>query len=332
MSEKFPTKLLYIFNSLCFYVSNNQFYKKYMLENYTIISPVRNEEKYLARTIQSVVSQKQRPVEWVIVDDGSVDATLALAQEAAARFSWIKVVQRTDRGFREPGRGVVEAFYDGMAQLTVKDAGFICKMDGDLEFEADYFSTLLQEFSQRPKLGMASGVTYLRQSTGKLIQEKVAADYVVGPIKLYRRTCLEDIGGLVPHLGWDTIDVYRARQRGWQTANFPELKVIHLRQMGTARGIMWGKMKTGMGEYYYGSHPLFVVARCLYRMTERPFLINGLSIGLGYLQALLRREARLDDPAFVAFLRDDQLSRLRRLLRPWKKDNGSQARLSPQFR
>jgi glycosyltransferase involved in cell wall biosynthesis len=287
-----------------------------MLGTYSIISPVRNEAKYLACTIASVVQQEHSPMEWVIVDDGSSDQTVAIAEAAAAKYSWIKVIRRQNRGFRQPGQGVVEAFNAGMACLEHKTPDFICKMDGDLEFGADYFVTLLREFAQRPALGMASGVTYLREPSGKLRQEKVAKDYVIGPVKLYRRACFEGIGGLEPHLGWDTIDVYRARMRGWETANFPELKVIHLRQMGTAKGIVWGKMKTGMGEYYYGSHPLFVVARCLYRMSERPYGIIGLAIALGYLQALWRREPRLNDPAFIKFLRGDQLARLWKLLTP----------------
>jgi glycosyltransferase involved in cell wall biosynthesis len=298
--------------------------ERLMLGNYVIISPVRNEVKYLTRTIRSVVQQQCRPQAWVIVDDGSTDQTFELAQEAASRFAWIKAVRRTDRGFREPGCGVIEAFYDGLTQLPNQDYEFVCKMDGDLEFAPDYFSTLLQEFEQKPRLGLASGVTYLQKPSGKLVQEKVAPNFAVGPIKLYRRACFEAIGGLVPHLGWDTIDVYRARLLGWETANYPELKVIHLRQMGTARGIVWGKIKTGMGEYYYGSHPLFVIARCLYRMTERPFILNGLSIGIGYVQAWLRREPRLDDPAFVSFLRADQLSRLRKIITPWRKSSSGQ--------
>jgi glycosyltransferase involved in cell wall biosynthesis len=286
---------------------------------YSIISPVRNEAKYLARTIASVVQQTRQPVEWIIVDDGSTDATAQIAEAAAAKHWWIKVIRRQNRGFRQPGQGVVEAFNEGLDQLIYKTPDFICKMDGDLEFNADYFSTLLREFAQRPQLGMASGTTYLQEKNGKLIQEKVAPNFVVGPIKLYRRACFEDIGGLEPHLGWDTIDVYRARMRGWETANYPELQVIHLRQMGTAKGIVWGKMKTGMGEYYYGSHPLFVLARCLYRMTEKPYGLIGIAIALGYLQALWRREPRLNDPAFIKFLRAEQQSRLWNLLKPWRR-------------
>jgi len=279
---------------------------------------VRNEAKYLERTIQSVVKQMYRPQEWIIVDDGSSDDTLKIAEAAAAQYPWIKVMQRTDRGFREPGRGVVEAFNDGLAQLTNTQPDFLCKMDGDLEFAPDYFVTLLREFAVRPRLGMASGVTFMQRANGKLVQEKVAKDFVVGPIKLYRRACFEDIGGLEPHLGWDTIDVYRARMRGWETANYSDLVVLHLRQMGTAKGIVWGKMKTGMGEYYYGSHPLFVLARCSYRMSERPYGVIGFSIALGYVLALVRRERRIADVEFIKFLREEQLARLRQIF-TWSK-------------
>lgn len=42
---------------------------------YVIISPVRNEEKYIEKTIQSVINQTVKPAEWIIVDDGSTDGT-----------------------------------------------------------------------------------------------------------------------------------------------------------------------------------------------------------------------------------------------------------------
>ena len=86
-----------------------------MLGTYAIISPVRNEAKYLDRTIQSVIKQTWRPVEWVIVDDGSSDDTATIAETAAVQHPWIKVIRRANRGFREPGKGVVVAFNEGLA-------------------------------------------------------------------------------------------------------------------------------------------------------------------------------------------------------------------------
>ena len=43
--------------------------------NYIVISPVRNEQDYIHTTIQSLVSQTNRPALWIIVDDGSTDKT-----------------------------------------------------------------------------------------------------------------------------------------------------------------------------------------------------------------------------------------------------------------
>ncbi|RPI66248.1 MAG: glycosyltransferase family 2 protein, partial [Ignavibacteriales bacterium] len=42
---------------------------------YVIISPVKNEEKYISYTLESVVNQTRLPEEWIIVDDGSTDNT-----------------------------------------------------------------------------------------------------------------------------------------------------------------------------------------------------------------------------------------------------------------
>ena len=42
---------------------------------YVIITPVKNEEKYIAHTIDSVCNQILKPEEWLIVDDGSEDET-----------------------------------------------------------------------------------------------------------------------------------------------------------------------------------------------------------------------------------------------------------------
>jgi glycosyltransferase involved in cell wall biosynthesis len=43
--------------------------------NYVLVSPVKNEERYLETTIQSVLHQTVKPSRWIIVDDGSRDRT-----------------------------------------------------------------------------------------------------------------------------------------------------------------------------------------------------------------------------------------------------------------
>src|SRR5262249_12976288 len=49
-----------------------------------LITPARNEEAFIAKTIQSMVSPTVRPIRWVIVNDGSTDRTGAIARRYEA--------------------------------------------------------------------------------------------------------------------------------------------------------------------------------------------------------------------------------------------------------
>src|ERR1019366_2123864 len=84
---------------------------------YVVVSPVRDEEQYIEKTIYSIIGQTIQPIEWIIVDDGSRDDTARIIDAIAKGFPWIKAVHRTDRGLRVPGTGVMEAFYDGYQSL-----------------------------------------------------------------------------------------------------------------------------------------------------------------------------------------------------------------------
>src|SRR4030095_355212 len=69
---------------------------------YVLITPARNEEAFIEKTIQSVVSQTARPARWVIVNDGSTDGTGRIIERYAALHEWIEGVHmpaRRDRRF-----------------------------------------------------------------------------------------------------------------------------------------------------------------------------------------------------------------------------------------
>jgi poly-beta-1,6-N-acetyl-D-glucosamine synthase len=61
---------------------------------YLLVSPCRNEADYMRRTLESVAAQTERPALWVIVDDGSTDATPDILADYAALHDWIRVVRR----------------------------------------------------------------------------------------------------------------------------------------------------------------------------------------------------------------------------------------------
>src|SRR5689334_7552919 len=127
---------------------------------YVIVSPVRDEQAYLHRTIESVSRQTVRPQEWVIVNDGSTDATASIIDGVAKAEPWIRPLHRINRGYRKAGGGVVEAFNAGYGTLQSDDWEFIVKLDGDLSFDPRYFEECWRRFKEDQRLGIAGGSIY----------------------------------------------------------------------------------------------------------------------------------------------------------------------------
>ena len=254
-----------------------------------------------------------RPARWIIVDDGSSDQTPDSAAAAAKQYDWIRLHRRRDRGARKVGGGVVEAFNEGLSLIDLDDYDYLCKLDGDLEFGPTYFERLFEKFESHPRLGTASGKTWIHVQ-GRRVSERIGDGFSQGAAKLYRTRCFREIGGFVRGQMWDGIDCHRCRMLGWEARSFrdEELRLLHLRQMGSSyRNIFHGRLRWGRGQYFMGTHWLYALAIAAYRMFERPFVIGGLWILLGYWLAGLRRIERYNDPDFRRFLRRWQLARLR---------------------
>lgn len=281
-----------------------------------IISPVKDEAAYLPQTIRSMAAQTRRPTQWVIVNDGSTDDTGAIADAAAAEHPWIKVLHRPANTVRRVGPGVIDAFYAGLEASDLKSPDFICKLDGDLEFAPEYFELLLKRFDENPRLGTASGKCFLL-ADGGMTQERTSDAFSLGAAKLYRKQCFDEIGGFVRAVMWDGIDCHRCRMLGWEAVSYddPDLRIVHLRQMGSShRSVYHGRLRWGRGQYFMGTHPLYLLGIAAYRMFERPWILGGLCIAAGYVGAALHRAERYEDAQFRRHLHRWQLAELRRRL------------------
>lgn len=274
---------------------------------YCLISPCRDEAEYVERTLISVTRQTIPPSLWVIVDDGSSDATPQILERYAKTHAYIRVIRCEDRGRRSVGPGVVDAFYRGYATINSQDFAFIGKLDMDLDLPPKYFETLIERMNADPRLGTCSGKPYFHHAlTGQLVSEWCGDEMSVGMTKFYRRECFEQIGGLARHVMWDGIDCHRSRMLGWKARSWDEedLQFIHLRPMGSSEGgIFRGRMRHGRGQHYMGTSPAYMAASAIYRMFHPPFLMGGIAMGLGYLQAALSQQPRYEDAAFRRFLR-----------------------------
>jgi glycosyltransferase involved in cell wall biosynthesis len=293
---------------------------------YCLITPCRDEASYARRTLDAVVRQTEPPALWVIVDDGSTDATPRILADYAARHPFIRVVTRADRGHRKVGGGVIDAFYAGLETVDLDGFEYLCKLDLDLDLPPGYFAGLMDRMEKEPRIGTASGKPYFVRpglpdddvhfplvDLDKLVSEKIGDENSVGMTKFYRTTCFRQTGGFVREVMWDGIDGHRCRQLGWIAVSWddPELRFVHLRPMGTSQKNWWtGRVRHGFGQYFMGTTPLYMVAAALYRMTRPPRVVGGLAMLQGYFKSMLKRNPRYGDAEFRRFLRSYQWASL----------------------
>jgi len=280
-----------------------------------IISPVRDEANYVRNTLEAMLAQTVRPQEWLFVDDGSTDDTRAVIETYAAKYPWIRVISRENRGFRHLGSGVIAAFDFGRERLRTKDYRYIAKLDGDMSFSPRYLELMLAKLDSDPQLAAVSGKVF-RPENGGVIEEFIIDEMVAGQFKLYKRAAFEDIGGFTQTILWDGIDIHRCRMKGYFTLSFhhPEARLIHHRVMGSSdSSVFKGRVRLGRGIWFMGYHPLYAIASGLFRMHEWPYVIGGLIIVASYFFSALRKEPQFADQAFIRDLRKWQMQQLRML-------------------
>lgn len=283
-----------------------------MNRRYVLISPCRNEEKYMRQTLDSVLAQTVLPDKWVIVDDGSTDSTPQILREYADKYSWIEILTKADRGRRAVGPGVIEAFYTGYSTIDPKEFSFLCKLDLDLKLPPKYFEILLNRMEENPRIATCSGKSYVEQD-GHLADENHGDETSLGMTKFYRVSCFEAIGGFVREVMWDGIDCHRCRMMGWVACSWdePELRFTHLRPMGSSQtGIYTGRMRHGYGQYFMGTSFLYMAASALSRINEKPYVVGSLAMMWGWLKSALQGDPRYPDLEFREFLRKYQFHAL----------------------
>jgi glycosyltransferase involved in cell wall biosynthesis len=281
---------------------------------YVVITPARNEAQFIELTIKSVVAQTIRPVKWVIVSDGSTDGTDEIVRRYTLQYPWIELLRMPERKERHFA-GKVHAFNAGLAIVADLQFEIIVSLDADISFDADYFSYLLEKLHSDPKLGIV-GTPFFDGPNGVYDYRFVNIEHVSGACQVFRRSCFEEIGGYQPMKGGgiDYLAVLTARMKGWKTRTFTVKVCNHHREMGTAqKGILQAKFKYGVKDYEFGNHPIWEIARSLYQIQKRPFVIGGFALLVGYLWAFLKNEQGAVPHQVKRFVRREQMARLYKL-------------------
>ena len=166
----------------------------------TTIIPVHNRPRLLEEAVASVLAQTYRPIEVIVVDDGSTDETPRVANALAAAFpEVVRVVHQGNTGqglAREAGR-------------CLATGEFIQYLDSDDLLLPDKFALQVHGLRGDPRCGVAYGYTRFRHADGHvepnpwkgsgtrvetMFPSLLAARWWDTPTPLYRATVCEAAG------------------------------------------------------------------------------------------------------------------------------------------
>jgi glycosyltransferase involved in cell wall biosynthesis len=267
------------------------------LDEYVLITPVKNEENNLPEFFRSVLSQTIRPLLWVIVDDGSTDRSSEIIDTQKEKCTWINVIRLPDNG-RNRGIHLSSVMTKGFNYATEYckknelEFDYYVSFDADAIYEKTYIEKLLQKFKENPVLGVAGGGDWFVSENKAEFSKKYLPS---SGGMMIRKKCFQEIGGIQISYSIDSIINAKAQLKGWETKRFNEIRAFRTRGMCEGGEGLWaGYMSNGEGHYFINYNALYAFAKGLTLFLKKPYYI-GPAFLWGYFNSLIFRKEQIKD-------------------------------------
>jgi biofilm PGA synthesis N-glycosyltransferase PgaC len=190
-----------------------------------------NEEAGIKATLQSIAALRYSgPIEALVLNDGSKDATADMVREAQRDYDFSPNVTVRLLDFKE-NRGKAAVLNSGLEAST---HDLICTIDGDSRLRSDSLAEIVERFLSDPPGTMAvAGAVLVRNSRSSLITAAQEWDYfhgiaavkrmqsmyhgtlvAQGAFSLYRKDALEEVGGWPESVGEDIVMTWAMLGKG----------------------------------------------------------------------------------------------------------------------
>lgn len=269
------------------------------MNRFLMVTPARNEEKFLSKVINSVVTSSLTPKLWVIVDDNSTDNTPDIVRNFSEKYDYIKLlplIKKHERDMTYHYSYVCKEGFDFVIQLARKnriDWEYIALLDADTIVEPEYFQDIINELEKDTSVGIASGdVNILNNRAVKNI--KVLKDVPSGTARIWRLKCFIETDGYSITQAPDSISRVKAILKGWKTVRFRKYKAYQLRDTSSAEGLWKGYIVKGRAAYYVNKHPLLVLLNAIYFTINKPYY-TSVAFLYGYLVSFFKKERQIND-------------------------------------
>lgn len=295
------------------------------------MTPIRDEAELLHELALVVRAQEQRPVRWVLVDDGSRDGSAAIIERLIARDPWITCVsappQPDTAGPERYARNLVHGFRTLFELLEADhlEVEYVANLDADIRPPPAMFAELVQRSERDRSIGISSCKLGTTDAHGGFVEQ---LEHPCGAprsgLRLWRTECLQQ-AALYAVPSWASVTGVRARNRGWRTVVHDDLTAEVVRS-DAARGGWWSAFRRlGAGAWFVGAHPLSVAMQAVVVSAHERDL-RGLALLAGYVESAARGRRRSTDPELLEFYGNDLprrqwASALATLMRPLKRPN-----------
>ncbi len=279
---------------------------------YYIVIPSHNEEALISLTLQSLVEQTVLPAKIVVVNDNSTDNTADVVNSFISKHPFISLVNKTSDAVHLPGSKVIQAFQTGFNTLD-ENYDLIVKIDADLIFPANYFETIIKHFQSDERIGMAGGFCYIEKNGEWILENLTDKDHIRGALKAYKKETFQQIGGLKPAMGWDTVDELLCKFYNWEVVTDESLPVKHLKPTGANYN---QKARYKQGEAFYTLGYGFVITAIasikLAMMKKKPLLF--IDYMNGFWKAKKSKTPLLVTAEQAKFIRNYRLKKMKEKL------------------
>jgi glycosyltransferase involved in cell wall biosynthesis len=168
----------------------------------SVIIPCYNQGEFLIQTINSVLATNYNSIEIIIVDDGSTDNSLEIAEELSKKYDNIICIAQKNQGpsvARNRAIKLARGFY-------------ILPLDSDDLIDKNYIPRAIQVLENRPdvkivyceaeKFGKQNGIWNLEPFSLELL----ARNNMIFVSAVYRKSDWENAGGYAEEMTWGSED------------------------------------------------------------------------------------------------------------------------------
>jgi len=233
------------------------------------VIPARNEEKFLAKSLGSVLNQG--PDEIIVVDDHSNDKTAEIA-----RRSGVTVLPGPEHKFSTRSLRICETINEGLRHVP-SSADYVAIIGADVILCDNWLKYLVDKMESDPRIVVASG-----RVEGSIVNVGMPRGTRLVNYSWWK----EELNGYYPEIpGWESYLVFWALANGKKVGQFPEVHVTAQRKVGSE----WDWTENGDGLRVNGYNLFQVLLRSL-RLTLRGDILPASRSFAAYLQSRYRPE------------------------------------------